>query len=59
MGEPIASPGNPACGHCWHVWRGPLLVELPDGMILKVCCRCSATRHMHVDQYFKEREVYH
>lgn len=35
--------------HCWHAFRGPLLMVVPDGHIVQKCCSCKATRTIHVD----------
>jgi len=35
--------------HCWHLFRGALLMVVPDGHIVEKCCKCTATRSLHRD----------
>lgn len=35
--------------HCFHDYRGPIHMVIPDGHILQKCCRCTSTRTIHVD----------
>ena len=38
-----------ACVHCWHDFRGPLWIVLPDGHVVQKCCHCEQTRTIHVE----------
>jgi hypothetical protein len=40
--------------HCWHAHRGPIWTVIPDGMILQNCCKCQATRMIHVDHTYSQ-----
>lgn len=35
--------------HCWHIYRGPIWMVIPDGHVLQKCCKCDATQMAHVD----------
>lgn len=39
----------PATAHCWHDYLGALQMVIPDGHVVQKCCKCSATRTVHVD----------
>jgi len=38
--------------HCWHAHRGPIWMVVPNGHILQDCCKCHATRLIHVDHAY-------
>lgn len=33
--------------HCWHLFRGPLMMVMPDGHVAEKCCECQAMRTIH------------
>jgi hypothetical protein len=35
--------------HCWHAYRGPIWMVIPDGHVLEKCCKCETTRLIHID----------
>lgn len=35
--------------HCWHAFRGPIWMVIPDGHMVQKCCQCEATRTVHVE----------
>ncbi len=35
--------------HCFHAYRGALLMVIPDGQAVEKCCKCEATRLTHID----------
>jgi hypothetical protein len=35
--------------HCWHAYRGALHMVIPDGHTVQKCCKCEATRTIHMD----------
>ncbi len=35
--------------HCFHVYRGPIWMVIPDGHTVQKCCKCLTTRLVHVD----------
>ena len=35
--------------HCWHQLRGPIWMVIPDGDTVQKCCRCEATRVVHIE----------
>lgn len=54
MQQPTSQTGNSglppqAHTHCWHVFRGPLLMVVPDGHVVQKCCGCATTRVIHAD----------
>lgn len=38
--------------HCYHAYRGPMMMVIPDGHIVQKCCKCSSTRTVHADHAF-------
>ena len=39
------------CGqvHCFHIYRGPMHMVIPDGHVALRCCRCPAMKTQHAD----------
>jgi len=35
--------------HCWHSYRGPILMVIKDGHVLEKCCECGAIRQVHIE----------
>lgn len=35
--------------HCYHAYGGPIWMVVPDGHVLEKCCKCEATRLIHID----------
>lgn len=35
--------------HCWHAYRGAIFMVIPDGHMVQKCCKCPATRTVHVE----------
>lgn len=35
--------------HCWHAFRGPLMMVVPDGHVVETCCKCHKMRTIHAD----------
>lgn len=35
--------------HCYHAYHGPIWMVIPDGHIVQKCCKCEATRLVHID----------
>lgn len=42
--------------HCWHAFRGPIWMVIPDGHILQKCCGCDAKRTIHIDHAYEHRK---
>lgn len=38
-----------ACDHCFHPFRGPLLMVVQDGHVVVKCCKCPETKTEHAD----------
>jgi hypothetical protein len=38
-----------SCSHCFHLFTGPIWMIIPDGQVLEKCCKCGATRLVHID----------
>lgn len=41
------------CIHCWHPFRGAIWMVIPSGHTLEQCCKCRATRTIHLDHYHR------
>lgn len=41
--------GNSGHQCCFHDYRGAIWMVIPDGHVLQKCCKCEATRLIHVD----------
>jgi len=35
--------------HCFHIFRGPIWMVIPDGHVIEKCCMCDATRTVHAE----------
>lgn len=35
--------------HCFHTFRGPIWMVVPDGHVLEKCCKCETTRLIHIE----------
>lgn len=35
--------------HCFHLFRGPIWMVMPDGYVLEKCCKCEQTRLVHAE----------
>lgn len=42
--------------HCWHAHRGPIWMVIPNGHTVQQCCKCQATRTVHVDHVLDQRK---
>lgn len=40
------------CEHCWHVFRGPIHMVIPDGHTVQECCKCHGHRTVHMDHVY-------
>jgi hypothetical protein len=49
--------GLPDHEHCFHAFHGALLMVIPDGHVVQKCCKCSATRTIHVDHVHDHRST--
>ena len=38
--------------HCWHAHRGPVMMVIKDGHTVQQCCKCQATRQVHLDHAY-------
>lgn len=45
----IGKTHDPKHDHCWHQYRGPILMVIPDGHTIQNCCKCPETRTIHID----------
>jgi hypothetical protein len=48
----------PICCHCWHNFYGVIWMVIPPGHTLKQCCKCGATKTVHVGHYDWDHEDY-
>ena len=42
--------------HCWHRKTGAIWTVVKDGHVLQECCRCPATRTIHLDHAMERRQ---
>lgn len=42
--------------HCWHLFRGGVMIVLPDGYIVQKCCKCSEARQVHAEHVGERNE---
>jgi hypothetical protein len=42
--------------HCWHRKTGAIWMVVKDGHVLQECCRCPATRTIHLDHAMERRQ---
>jgi len=38
--------------HCFHLFRGPIHMVIPDGHVVQKCCTCERTRTVHADHAY-------
>lgn len=43
-----------ACACCYHDYRGPIHMVIPDGHIVQKCGRCEAMRTIHAEHRARE-----
>lgn len=48
-------PGKDDHSHCWHIFRGPIWMVVPDGHIVQQCCECQTSRTIHADHAHDRR----
>lgn len=34
---------------CFHTFRGPLMMVVPDGHVVEKCCECDCMRTVHIE----------
>jgi len=42
--------------HCYHSFRGPIHVVVPEGHVVEKCCKCHSTRVIHVDHLTEKHD---
>jgi hypothetical protein len=42
--------------HCWHRKNGAIWMVVKDGHVVQECCRCPATRTIHLDHAMERRQ---
>lgn len=35
--------------HCYHNFRGPIWMVIPDGHVVQKCCKCNDTIVVHIE----------
>lgn len=43
------------CSHCWHHYRGAILMVIPDGHVVQECCKCHQHRTVHAEHTGRKR----
>jgi hypothetical protein len=42
--------------HCWHFYHGAIHMVIPDGHVVRQCCKCQAIRAVHADHALDQHE---
>lgn len=58
IGKLTNKDGDKCVQHCWHHHRGPIHMFIRPGFMVQECCRCCATRQVHMDHVVSDRVPY-
>jgi hypothetical protein len=45
------------CNHCYHVYRGPISMVVPDGHVVEKCCKCGLTTTVYAEHLTEHRRA--